>query len=109
MGLLKTQFDSTDRPGLLHLSTTALRLLVGWHFLYEGLAKALMPNWSAAGYLMSSHWLLADFFHWIAGHPQVLKLVNLINIYGLMLIGLLLILGLLIRPTAILGAGLIIL
>ncbi len=109
MGLLKTKFPSLDRPGLLHLLTTTLRLLVGWHFLYEGLAKALMPNWSAAGYLMSSHWLLADFFHWIASHPGILKLVNLFNIYGLILIGLLLILGFLIRPAAILGAGLILL
>ncbi|MBI4409310.1 MAG: hypothetical protein HY561_06350, partial [Gemmatimonadetes bacterium] len=32
----------------------ALRMLVGWHFLYEGLAKMTSPYWSSAGYLGGS-------------------------------------------------------
>ena len=32
----------------------ALRVLIGWHFLYEGLVKVVNPNWSSAGYLMDS-------------------------------------------------------
>ena len=26
-----------------------LRILIGWHLLYEGIAKLLNPNWSSAG------------------------------------------------------------
>lgn len=25
-----------------------LRLAIGWHFLYEGIAKLFTPNWSSA-------------------------------------------------------------
>ena len=94
---------------IFHFFYTALRMLVGWHFFYEGLAKAFIPNWSAAGYLMTSHWLFASFFHWIAAHANVLHLVNLANIYGLMLIGLLLMLGLFTRFSAVAGVLLIML
>ena len=28
-----------------------LRVLIGWHFLYEGIAKLLNPYWSSAAFL----------------------------------------------------------
>ena len=28
-----------------------LRLVIGWHFLYEGLAKLLTPDWTATPYI----------------------------------------------------------
>ena len=31
------------------IAITALRVLVGWHFLYEGLTKLTAPSWTAAG------------------------------------------------------------
>jgi len=37
---------------------TILRIFIGWHFLYEGLAKLFSP-WSSAGYLMESQWLFS--------------------------------------------------
>ena len=33
---------------------TILRLLVGWHFLYEGISKLAIPGWSSSAYLMES-------------------------------------------------------
>ena len=33
---------------------TILRLLVGWHFLFEGISKLALPGWSSASYLMES-------------------------------------------------------
>ena len=30
-----------------------LRVLIGWYFLYEGLAKVFTPNWTAFGYLIA--------------------------------------------------------
>ena len=81
----------------------ALRMLIGWHFLYEGLGKLLKGNWTAYGFLMESKWILADLFHWIAGNPGVLKVVNTLNMYGLILIGLGLITGTFTRLA--IGAG----
>jgi uncharacterized membrane protein YphA (DoxX/SURF4 family) len=80
-----------------------LRMAIGWHFLYEGLAKLFNPNWTAAGYLSVSKWIFAGFFHWIAEHPTLLKIVDIINIWGLILIGLGLLLGLFTRIASISG------
>jgi hypothetical protein len=43
-----------------------LRVVVGWHFLYEGIAKLYTPNWTSAGFLEVSRWVFADLFKWIA-------------------------------------------
>ncbi len=75
------------------LALALLRVLIGWHFLYEGLAKLMKANWSAVGFLQQARGPLAGVFHWIAGSPQVLDTVNLMNIYGLILVGLGLLLG----------------
>jgi thiosulfate dehydrogenase [quinone] large subunit len=64
-----------------------LRIVIGWHFLYEGLIKLTNPAWSAATYLQESQWIFAAIFRWIAGHNAVLALVDWLNIWGLILIG----------------------
>jgi hypothetical protein len=38
----------------------ALRALIGWQFLYEGLAKLWTPGWTAVGVLSVSRWWFAD-------------------------------------------------
>ena len=81
-----------------------LRLAIGWHFLYEGLAKLFTPDWSSAPYLEMSRWIFSDFFHWIASHPDVLNMVDRLNIWGLIFIGLGLILGSFTRIASIAGA-----
>ncbi len=70
-----------------------LRLAIGWHFLYEGLVKALNPAWSSKAYLLDSGGFMKWFFHWIARHPDLLAFTDFINAWGLSLIGLLLITG----------------
>jgi thiosulfate dehydrogenase [quinone] large subunit len=70
-----------------------LRLLIGWHFLYEGIIKILNPSWTAFPYLMDSQGFFAEYFHSIAGNPSLLSVSNFINVYGLTLVGLGLILG----------------
>lgn len=65
-----------------------LRVLIGWHFLYEGVAKMMKPGWSAAGYLLQSRGVFSGLFRWMAGSPDVLAIVNPMNIWGLILIGL---------------------
>jgi len=87
-----------------NVGMTILRMLVGWHFLYEGVFKLVQPGgWSAAGYLRMSKWFAAPLFHHIAETPGLLKAVDLMNMWGLTLIGLALILGVLVRPAAFFG------
>lgn len=84
-----------------------LRVLIGWHFLYEGLAKLTNPNWSSIGYLMDSGGFLKGFFQSLASNPQVLEVVDFMNTWGLIAIGLGLVLGLFSRVA--LWAGVVLL
>ena len=70
-----------------------LRVLIGWHFLYEGLSKLTTPGWSASGYLLQSRGPFAALFRGMAANPGVLGVVNQLNMWGLTAIGLGLILG----------------
>jgi thiosulfate dehydrogenase (quinone) large subunit len=91
------------------IAITVLRVIVGWHFLYEGIAKLTSPSWSAAGYMKVSRGPFSALFRWIASHPQILDNANLITMYGLTIVGVLLILGLLTRLAAIGGIAFILL
>ena len=86
----------------------ALRIVIGWHFLYEGVTKLIMkPNWTSADYLQASSWWFAPFFHWIAENPAVLLAVDWINLIGLTFVGLALIFGLFERIGAAVGMSLL--
>ena len=80
-----------------------LRVIIGWHFLYEGIAKMLKPNWSASGYLMQSRGMFAGLFHWMAANQNILDVVNQMNMWGLTLIGLGLVLGCFTRLASLAG------
>jgi len=86
---------------------TGLRIIVGWHFLYEGIAKLLTPGWSAKMYLLGSKWFFADIFHQMAVSPGIMKMVDFLNVWGLILIGLSLFAGLLVRWSSIAGSVLL--
>jgi len=81
-----------------------LRVAVGWHFLYEGFVKLLDPQWTSAGYLIESHWIFSGVFRWMAETPPVLRVVDLMNIWGLILIGLGLFFGFMTRAASVSGA-----
>ena len=81
----------------------ALRVFIGWHFLFEGLVKLLNPYWSSAGYLVESRWIFSGLFEAIAASPAILAIVDFLNIWGLILIGLGLILGACTRVATLAG------
>jgi thiosulfate dehydrogenase (quinone) large subunit len=81
-----------------------LRFLIGWHIFYEGLSKLLNPMWSSSGFLRESKWILSGFADWIISNSSVLNVVDFLNTWGLIAIGLGLILGLFARTAAIAGA-----
>jgi thiosulfate dehydrogenase (quinone) large subunit len=80
-----------------------LRVFIGWHFLYEGVVKILNPNWTAAGFLMESKWLFSGVFHAMASNQFLLRAVDLMNMWGLVAIGLGLILGGMTRAATVSG------
>jgi uncharacterized membrane protein YphA (DoxX/SURF4 family) len=83
---------------------TIVRMAIGWHFLYEGIAKLLIPKWTSFSYLSNSTGPLSGLYHWMASIPAVLKSIDILNISGLILIGTALFLGLFSRIAAICGA-----
>lgn len=96
-----------EKKSLTSILFTVLRILIGWHFLYEGFAKLLSPNWTSAGYLSNSSWILSGFFHWIVETPVALYWVDLINTWGLILVGFGLMIGLFTRFFAVGAAALL--
>ena len=88
---------------------TILRILIGWHFLYEGLVKLFSPHWTAKGYLLSSQGFLSGLFNSMAGNDGVVQVIDFLNVWGLVFIGLGLFLGLLTRVSCFAGAGLLLL
>lgn len=97
--------NSTASPhgSLPLILLTLLRIGVGWHFAYEGIAKLLNPQWSAAGYLQSANWVAADLFHSLAANPKWLFIVDKLNAWGLLLIGIALMAGIFTRLSASCG------
>jgi len=91
------------------ISITVLRVIVGWHFLYEGIAKLTSTSWSAAGYLKQARGPFAGLFRWLASQPNLLDNANLITMWGLTIVGLLLMLGLFTRLASLAGIGFILL
>jgi uncharacterized membrane protein YphA (DoxX/SURF4 family) len=88
---------------------TIIRAAIGWHFLYEGLSKLLMENWSAQSYLANATGFLSGFYQWMASGESMVRVIDFLNVYGLILIGLALFLGIFIRLASVGGIALLLL
>lgn len=91
------------------IAITVLRVMIGWHFLYEGLAKMSSASWSSAGYLKQARGPFAELFKWLAGQPNLLANADLITMWGLTIVGILLILGLFTRLASLGAIGFLVL
>jgi uncharacterized membrane protein YphA (DoxX/SURF4 family) len=85
------------------LSLTAVRVAIGWHFLFEGCSKIFQSHWTSLGYLQNTSGFLSGFYHWLASSSSLLKTIDILNMYGLLLIGIGLFVGLFIRYAALAG------
>jgi len=81
----------------------ALRILLGWYFLYEGLVKIANPDWSSFGYLMDSKGLFEGMFQSMAANAGVVATVDFLNKWGLTFIGLGLMFGFLTQLALFFG------
>jgi len=97
------QRNKTTYQPIQLITLILLRFLIGWHLLYEGVSKFLIPNWTSAGFLKESQWIMSEVSHWIVSNPKVLIAVDILNTWGLIAIGLGLIIGLFTRVAAISG------
>ena len=86
---------------------TIVRIAVGWHFLYEGLVKLFADNWSAESYLNNANGFLSGFYHWLAASSGRLAIIDFLNVWGLVLIGLALFIGFFARWASLAGAFLL--
>ena len=86
---------------------TALRMAIGWHFLYEGAIKLFAEEWSAESFLSNTYGFLSGFFHWLTTSPVRMEIVDWLNIVGLLLIGLSLFFGVWSKLASIFGVLLI--
>ncbi len=90
-----------------NLSLFILRVALGWMYFYAGITKVLDSSWSAAGYIKGAQ-IFPDFFAFFL-QPHILPIVNLVNEWGLVLLGASLILGIFVRISAPLGVVLMLL
>jgi len=88
-------------------SMLALRITLGWYFLYAGFSKIIAPAWSAEKYLTAAT-TFKGFYAWLAT-PTMLSITNFVNEWGLLLIGLCLVLGVFIKWAGPAGAIMMIL
>lgn len=93
----------SDYSGAQVSALVALRFAIGWHFFYEGVSKAANAYWTAAGYLDQSQGLLSGWFVDLASNPSTLAVVDFLNVWGLILVGLGLMLGGLTRTATLFG------
>lgn len=85
---------------------TILRILIGWHFLYEGIVKLYNPDWTAFGYLASAQGPFKSIFSALA-NESLIGWVDTLNMAALIVVGITLLLGVFERIGAIVGIGLL--
>jgi len=102
------KLDLSNRQQRIALTfLSILRIAIGWHFLYEGLTKLFDPAWSAAGFLQSATGPLAGLFQAMGNSEALLPIVNVVNTWALILIGLGLFLGAFTKIAQIAGIALL--
>lgn len=85
----------------LKIAVFLSRVGLGILFFYAGITKVLNPNWSAAGYLKGAK-TFPELYQWFASAGNI-GWVNFLNEWGLTLVGLALIFGLLVRWASLGG------
>ena len=101
---MKKDLTSNDAYSASQLiGLVILRILIGWHFLYEGISKLVNPYWSSAAYLLDSKWIFSSLAERIVANPTLLEFTDSVNMWGLTIVGLSLLLGFMSRYGAIAG------
>ena len=89
------------------ISIIFLQISLGWLMFYAGVTKILNPEWSAEGYLKGAKTFSS--FYTSLTTPSTLPIINFINEWGLTMLGLALLTGIMVRWASIGGALLMLL
>ena len=89
------------------LLLVVLRVALGWHLFLQGYGKYVSNTWTAKGYLAGGTGPFEGLFRAMAADPRWTGLADQVTIWGLMTLGLLLMVGLLSRLAAAAGAMLL--
>ena len=87
-------------------SIVLLRILIGWHFLYEGMIKLYNPDWTSYGYLAAAQGPFKPIFTAITSQTMI-GWVDGLNMAALIIVGLTLTLGFFEKTGAFIGMGLL--
>jgi thiosulfate dehydrogenase [quinone] large subunit len=77
-----------------------LRIIVGGHLFFAGMIKLINPGWSSLPFLENAR---IPFFRLIANNEGFIQVIDTINVWGLILIGAFLVIGVWDRVAAIGG------
>lgn len=77
--MTKNNFNSNTRPRLVLL--VALRVAIGWHFMYEGVAKILQGNWTAQPPIMSAEYMFPGEGSYLWVNKNLIELLALAVLY----------------------------
>ena len=80
-----------------------VRVLIGWHFLYEGVVKYINPNWTAAGFLNNAEGIFAPIFKSMGESASIVGMIDTLNIVFQIIVGLCLVLGLFTKLNSWIG------
>lgn len=83
------------------ISLFLLRISLGWFFFYAGITKLLNPDWTSKGYLSGAK-TFSFFYQWLTNYG-IIQVVDFLNEWGLTLLGISLILGVVVRLSSYLG------
>lgn len=97
-------FKQINETRLQIISLTILRIVIGWHFLHEGIYKIMKPSWTSFYYLKDSDGVFKPVFNFIADNQILLNISDYSNIYGLTIVGLFLVLGIYTRFSTIVAS-----
>ena len=89
------------------ISIFLLRISMGWFTFYAGITKVQNAAWSAAGYIQGAK-TFPGFYQWFL-QPDILPIVNFLNAWGLLLIGVALLTGVFVRAASFFGIALMLL
>ena len=103
MSVLETDPTFMYCPACATPATVQMKVAPGSSMFVEQMA----PNWSSYNFLSVSKWIFADFFQSLAANPKALAVVDFLNIWGLILIGLALFFGILTRYASAFGIAML--
>jgi thiosulfate dehydrogenase [quinone] large subunit len=94
--------EITTKKDNFRNTIVVLRLLIGWHFLYEGVIKLYNPDWTSFAYLASAQGPLKFLFLPLA-NENIIGWIDILNCGALIIVGITFILGMYEKLGALIG------